>query len=109
MAVAGTELDAFTLNGREILRRGGRLTLADGTLAGADLDFATAVRVLVETGATLGQALRMATAAPAAAIGIGDRLGRLAPGLPADLVHLDDDGLALAGVWRAGRAVEMRP
>jgi N-acetylglucosamine-6-phosphate deacetylase len=109
MAVAGTDLDAFTLNGREILRRGGRLTLADGTLAGADLDFATAVRVLVETGATLGQALRMATAAPAAAIGIGDRLGRLAPGLPADLVHLDDDGLALAGVWRAGRAVEMRP
>jgi N-acetylglucosamine-6-phosphate deacetylase len=108
MAVAGTDLDAFTLNGRQILRRGGRLTLADGTLAGADLDFATAVRVLVETGATLGQALRMATAAPAAAIGIGDRLGRLAPGLPADLVHLDD-GLALAGVWRAGRAVEMRP
>jgi N-acetylglucosamine-6-phosphate deacetylase len=51
----------------------------------------------------------MATAVPAAAIGIGDRLGRLAPGLPADLVHLDDDGLALAGVWRAGRAVEMRP
>jgi N-acetylglucosamine-6-phosphate deacetylase len=108
MAVAGTDLDAFTLNGREILRRGGRLTLADGTLAGADLDFATAVRVLVETGATLAQALRMATAAPAAAIGMGDRLGRLAPGLPADLVHLDD-GLALAGVWRAGRAVEMRP
>ena len=106
MAVAGTDLDAFTLNGRRILRREGRLTLADGTLAGADLDFATAVRVLVETGATLAQALRMATAAPAAAIGRDD-LGRLAEGLPADLVHLDD-GLALAGVWRAGQAVGTR-
>ena len=51
---------------------------------------------------TLAQALRMATAAPAAAIGLGDRLGRLAEGLPADMVHLDD-GLALRGVWRAGR------
>lgn len=100
MAVAGTDLDAFTLNGRRILRRGGRLTLADGTLAGADLDLATAVRTLVAAGATLPAALAMATSVPASAIGRDD-LGRLAPGLPADLVHLDEE-LALAGVWRAG-------
>ncbi|HET9069178.1 MAG TPA: N-acetylglucosamine-6-phosphate deacetylase [Amaricoccus sp.] len=103
MAVAGTDDDAFTLNGRAILRRDGRLTLADGTLAGADLDLATAVSVLVAAGATLPLALRMATAVPAAAIGRDD-LGRLAPGLPADLVHLDD-GLVLRGVWRAGHLV----
>ncbi|HET9069403.1 MAG TPA: N-acetylglucosamine-6-phosphate deacetylase [Amaricoccus sp.] len=106
MAVAGTDLDAFTLNGRQILRRDGRLTLADGTLAGADLDFATAIRVLVGAGVTLAGALRMATAVPAAAIGRDD-LGRLAPGGPADLVHLDD-GLALRGVWRAGRTLSGR-
>ena len=47
MAVAGTDLDGFTLNGRRILRRDGRLTLEDGTLAGADIDFAGAIRVLV--------------------------------------------------------------
>ena len=105
MAVAGTDLGGFTLNGRRILRRDGRLTLADGTLAGADLDFATARSACwSETGVTLAQALRMATAAPAAAIGLGDRLGRLAAGLPADLVHLDR-GLALGGAWRAGRRV----
>jgi N-acetylglucosamine-6-phosphate deacetylase len=104
MAVAGTDLDGFTLNGRQILRRDGRLTLADGTLAGADLDFAKSIRVLVRTGATLAQALRMATAAPAAAIGLGDRRGRLAVGLPADLVHLDA-GLGLRGIWRAGLPV----
>ncbi len=55
---------------------------------------------MVETGATLAQALRMATAAPAAAIGRHD-LGRLAEGMPADIVHLDAS-LALTGVWRAG-------
>lgn len=100
MAVAGTDLDRFTLGGREILRRDGRLTLADGTLAGADIDMAAAIRVLVrQAGVPLAAALRMATAVPADLIGA--RRGTLAPGLPADLVHLDDD-LALTGVWRGG-------
>ena len=108
MAVAGTVLDSFELNGRRIHRRDGRLTLADGTLAGADIDFPGAIRVLVdEVGLTLGQALRMATAAPAAAIGEGGWLGRLTPGAPADLVHLDDD-LGLAAVWRAGSELPLR-
>ena len=84
-----------------ILRRDGRLTLADGTLAGADIDFAGAIRVLVrEVGVALPRALRMASAVPAEVIGMGDRLGRLLPGRSADLVHLDD-ALARRGV--AGR------
>lgn len=105
MAVAGTDLEGFELNGRRILRRDGRLTLADGTLAGADIDFPGAIRVLTgKVGLDLAEALALATSAPAAAIGQGDRLGRLAPGLPADFVHLDD-GLRLRGTWRAGEAI----
>jgi N-acetylglucosamine-6-phosphate deacetylase len=101
MAPAGTEMTEFRLGGRRILRGGGRLTLEDGTLAGADLDFATAIRVLVrEVGIGPARALRMATAVPAAVIGAAAR-GRLAPGLPADLVHLGP-GLELRGVWRGG-------
>src|SRR5690606_32215639 len=38
MAPLGTDMDSFTLNGRNIYRRDGSLRLADGTLAGADLD-----------------------------------------------------------------------
>ncbi len=34
MAAAGTDQTEFTLGGRRILRRDGRLTLEDGTLAG---------------------------------------------------------------------------
>lgn len=102
MAVAGTDLAEFMLNGRRILRRDGRLTLEDGTLAGADIDFAGSIRVMVrKVGLTVPEALRMATFAPAAALGATDRMGRLAPGLAADLVHLDAD-LALGGVWRSG-------
>jgi N-acetylglucosamine-6-phosphate deacetylase len=104
MPVAGTDLDAFTLGTRRILRRGGRLTLEDGTLAGADIDLPGSVRVMVrEVGVPLETALAMAGRVPAALIGRGD-LGRLAPGLAADMVHLDE-GLTLAGVWRAGEPI----
>jgi N-acetylglucosamine-6-phosphate deacetylase len=103
MAPAGTDMTEFTLNGRRILRRDGRLTLDDGTLAGADVDFAASIRTLVSAvGISLDRALAMATALPAEVIGIAEQNGgHLSPGAPADLVHLDPD-LSLAGVWRAG-------
>ena len=104
MSVAGTGLDGFELNGRRIVRRDGRLTLEDGTLAGADIDFPGAVRVLVREGVPLGRALRMATVAPARVLGRDD-LGRLAAGGPADFVWLDA-GLQLGRVWRGGAAIE---
>ncbi|MBB5224487.1 N-acetylglucosamine-6-phosphate deacetylase [Amaricoccus macauensis] len=106
MAPAGTDITEFTLNGRRILRRDGRLTLEDGTLAGADVDFPGVIRVMVrDVGLTLPETLRMATYAPAAALRATDRMGRLAPGLAADLVHLDAD-LALGGVWRGGAPLD---
>jgi N-acetylglucosamine-6-phosphate deacetylase len=83
-------VDAFTLGGRRILRAGGRLTLEDGTLAGADCDFPLCLRFLVrEVGIGLAEALALATSAPADVLGRRD-LGRLAPGAPADVVVLDD-------------------
>ena len=107
MAVAGTSLGAFTLGGRRILRRGGRLTLEDGTLAGADCDMPGVVRYLTRTvGAPLSRALRMASAVPAALLDRSDRLGIFAPGAAADLVHLDAD-LSLVGVWRGGLAAPL--
>ncbi len=70
MAVAGTHETSFELNGRPITRRGGVLTLADGTLAGADLDLTQAVKVLVEeVGVPLDAALQAATSVPAKLIG----------------------------------------
>lgn len=66
MAVAGTDTREFLLNGRRIQRQDGRLTLADGTLAGADLDLTTAVRTLSQVpGIDLGSALAAATTVPA--------------------------------------------
>ncbi len=70
MAVAGTDLSEFRLEGRRITRTDGRLTLEDGTLAGADLDLTTAIRVLVtQVGVPLPDALTAATTYPAQLIG----------------------------------------
>ena len=103
MATIGTGMTAFTLNGRTILRANGRLTLADGTLAGADLDMAAAVRFMVETvGLEAGEALRMASLYPAQAVGRAPEHGTLRPGARGDFVHLTDRLLPLQ-TWIGGR------
>lgn len=105
MATIGTEMTSFLLNDREIRRENGRLTLADGTLAGADLDMISAVRFVHETiGLELGEALRMASLYPAQAVGQDRRLGKLAEGFAANIVHLSD-GFSVCGVWIDGRRV----
>lgn len=105
MAFAGSDLTRILLGGRPILRRDGRLTLEDGTLAGADLTLPQAVACLVgQVGVAPDRALAMATAVPAACLGRSETLGHLAPGRAADMVHLTDDW-ALGGVWRNGLPV----
>lgn len=101
MAPAGSAITEFMLGGRRILRRDGRLTLADGTLAGADLTLPQAIANLVRLcGVAPETAFAMATARPAALLGRDD-LGHLRPGARADFVHLGPD-LSLRGVWRGG-------
>jgi N-acetylglucosamine-6-phosphate deacetylase len=105
MATIGTDMMEFTLNGRLIKRAGGRLTLEDGTLAGADLDMISAVRFMHrEIGLDLGEALRMASLYPAEAVGQDRRVGRLRSGYAASMVHLSDD-LDVLSVWIEGESV----
>ncbi len=93
----------FTLQGRPIRLSGGRLTDAQGRLAGSLLDMASAVRNCVRLlDLPLAQALRMASAEPAAALGLGARLGQLKPGYRADIVALDPDTVQVLGTWVAG-------
>jgi N-acetylglucosamine-6-phosphate deacetylase len=103
MAFAGTDQTEMLLNGRMVLRRDGRLTLDDGTLAGADLTLSEAIGHLVrEVGITPERALRMASAEPARLIGQADRFGQIAIGRRADMVWLAGDW-TLQGVWHEGR------
>jgi N-acetylglucosamine-6-phosphate deacetylase len=105
MATIGTGMTSFTLNGRTIYRKDGRLTLADGTLAGADLDMVSAVRFMHrQIGTDVEEALRMASRYPAEAIGQAGRLGSFAKGAAANVVALSND-LDVSGVWIDGKQV----
>jgi N-acetylglucosamine-6-phosphate deacetylase len=107
MAVAGTQDTEFHLNNRRIIRHNGRLTLQDGTLAGADISLSQAIGNLVTWGlADLDTALAMATAYPAKIIGQSHRIGRLQPGAMADFVHLDVNTYTIAGIWVRGHRLD---
>ena len=102
MPTVGDAGDVFTLNGRTVTRAGGRLTLADGTLAGSDLDMASAVRFAVrELGVPRAEALRMASLYPATLLRKDDCYGRIRPGYRADFGHLNDDDI-VQSVWMGG-------
>ena len=105
--VGGIRAD-FMLGGKRITVRDGRLTTDDGTLAGAALDMAGAVRNCVRLlDLPLPDALRLASAAPAAFLGLADRLGHLRPGYRADIVALDPAEIRVLASWVGGE--ETRP
>lgn len=106
MPSVGAASDRFRLMGREVRLENGRLTTADGTLAGAHLGMDEAVRNAVSMmGASLAQALVMASRTPARFLGLADSHGRVAPGYAADLVALDAD-VRTTGTWIGGRHEE---
>jgi N-acetylglucosamine-6-phosphate deacetylase len=94
----------FKLYGDTITARDGRCVRDDGTLAGTVLDMASAVANCVRLlGVPLPDALRFASAHPAAFLGLGQMLGRLAAGYRADLVAFDPSDMTVLATWTAGR------
>lgn len=81
MATIGSPRDAFALFGETIRVSDGRLVNAEGRLAGAHLAMDAAVlNAHRHGGATLTEALAMASPAPAAYLGLSGSHGRIAPG-----------------------------
>jgi N-acetylglucosamine-6-phosphate deacetylase len=107
MPPVGGSATSFKLYGQEISVRNGRCTRQDGTLAGAALDMASAVRNCVELlRVPLTQALRFASAEPASFLGLDATLGRLAPGYRADMVAFNPSDVGIYETWVAGKATK---
>jgi N-acetylglucosamine-6-phosphate deacetylase len=105
MPCVGSDRERFTLDGREITVADGRCVGADGTLAGASLDMAGAVRNAVDmAGLSVAQAVDMATVQPAEFLGIAGERGTIAAGRTADFVQLDR-AMAPQATWIAGERV----
>ena len=104
IAALGMPPGTYQLGGAAItIRAGAPPVRADGTIAGSALRLDEAVANTIACGVDPVTTLLAATRVPADALGRTD-LGRLAPGLPADLVWLGDDWRTRAS-WIGGRPV----
>lgn len=102
MPGVGSESKQFVLQGKRIVARDGACFDESGRLAGSDLDMAWAVRNAVELlDLPVETAFRMASAAPAAFLGLGSDRGAISSGYRADFAWLGDD-LRVRGTWIAG-------
>lgn len=104
MAAAGMPDGTYRLGPRAVVVAGGVARLAEGgALAGGTAHLLDVVRTTVAGGVPLVDAVHLASAVPAAVLGLADR-GVLAAGARADVV-LTDAGLRAVAVLRSGEAV----
>lgn len=109
MPPVGGSRSSFMLYGQQIEAVDGRCLRADGTLSGALLDMASAVRNCVTLLKTpLEDALRFASRNPAEFLGLGRVLGRLAEGYRADMVAFDPTTFTIHDTWVAGSSSQDR-
>jgi N-acetylglucosamine-6-phosphate deacetylase len=105
--VGGTR-DRFTLMGRDIAVVDGTCRGPDGTLAGSALSMVDALcNAMDMMGCDIVTASRMASGNPAVFLRLADETGAIAPGLRADLVHLDADR-RVAATWIGGSMEDHR-
>jgi N-acetylglucosamine-6-phosphate deacetylase len=108
MAAAGMGEGEYRLGLTRVRVREGRATLADGdSLAGSTLTMEDAVRNAVGLiGLSVEEAISLASAIPARALGLEKTKGSIRAGLQADFVVLDDElrclGTIVAGRWIHG-------
>lgn len=91
----------YDLGGQTVIVSAGKVTLADGTIAGSSTNLMECVRRCASFGIPLGDAVRAASFVPAREIGMEKRIGRLAPGLLGDAAILEKD-LSLRAVIIGG-------
>ena len=92
----------FHMAGNRITLQNGKLVDANGTLAGAHLAIDQAVQYVVNIlGVPVSDAIKMASSAPAAALGLQAELGKIMPGYRASFTLLDQE-LSAQGVMVDG-------
>lgn len=108
MPPVGGQSGRFTLMDQDIAVVDGTCRGPDGTLAGSALTMAQSLRNAMDMlGCDIVEASRMASGNPARFLRLEDETGAIAPGLRADLVHLDDERRVRA-TWIAGAREDTR-
>ncbi|WP_324717300.1 N-acetylglucosamine-6-phosphate deacetylase [Carboxydochorda subterranea] len=109
LAPMGLGEGRFRLGDFEVVVKDGACRLPDGTLAGSILGLGQAVQHMVRwAGATLADAVAMASWTPALSVGLGGELGSLRPGARGDVAVLDAGSLEVRTTIVAGHVVYQR-
>ena len=110
MPLAGTDAGESEWEGARIRVEGGKaVRVSDGTIIGGVITLDQTVRnAVAHMGVPLHDAVAMASANAARAMGVGDRYGVLAAGYAADFIVMDDD-LRVRETWVAGERVYAAP
>jgi N-acetylglucosamine-6-phosphate deacetylase len=88
----GEKVTEFKWGDFDAYLRNGQYNNSEGNLAGATISLADAVRNTVEhLDISVQEAIEMATIRPAKAVGLDDRIGRIAVGYPAVFTVFDDE------------------
>ncbi|GGF81381.1 amidohydrolase family protein [Alteromonas lipolytica] len=108
MALAASDATSMPFFDTVIRRDHNKLTTPDGTLAGSCLTMLDAVKNAVELcEVSLEDAITMASATPAAALGVTDSLGSIEPGKTANLLTLSAD-YKITHLWQQGEPVALK-
>ncbi|MET0521667.1 MAG: N-acetylglucosamine-6-phosphate deacetylase [Jiangellaceae bacterium] len=108
MAAAGVGDGDYVLGHLTVRVRDGVARQPDGTIAGSTLTMDRAFRCVVDAGASVEEAVTMASTTPAEALGLADEIGSITVGRGADLVVLDRT-LHVAAVMVKGSWIEGCP
>jgi N-acetylglucosamine-6-phosphate deacetylase len=102
-AMAGTGMPdgAYRLGEMEVHVKNGRCVIGEDTLAGSTLTLDRALRNFVDfTGASLGDALLLATRNPARMTGLDSEIGSVVPGRSADIAVLSTRNVLIGTILR---------
>ncbi|WP_049723756.1 N-acetylglucosamine-6-phosphate deacetylase [Gilvimarinus polysaccharolyticus] len=103
MSTVGSQQKSFSIYGETIFEKDGALVNAEGRLAGSAIGMIDAVRIChTDVGVELDECLRMASLYPAQYLKLDNKLGQIATGWRADLVHFDSD-FQVRNTWVAGQ------
>lgn len=91
MMATGMADGAYALGGQPVQVQGNLATLADGTIAGSATNLYDCMRTAIRMGVPKEEAVRAATANPAAAVGLAAECGILRQGRKADILITDGD------------------
>lgn len=105
MAALGMPPGRYCLGKQEVIVDETSARLSNGVLAGSILTHPAALRNLIAfSGCSLAEALTCLTTTPARLLGLENKIGRIAPGLRADLVLMTPD-MSVVRTFVAGEVV----